>query len=248
MKPFVVSLLLLVSLLMSAQTSDVKWFDSKWDPLPSKSGAAYYRATVKDSASDHFYVQDYTVSGKLHRTASYISLKPEIRDGKFLWYYANGQVQKEAVYEGNKVISWKVLNKKGEQELSALINFKGNNGEELTEPMKVDKEPSFVGGKKAMSAYERKNLKYPPVTAIEPLEGYVMIYFLVREDGTLTDFKLVKSLHPDLDKEAVRYVSSMPNWTPALVGEVPVAVPFVLPIYFYNKSAHSYTRNNMDAQ
>lgn len=246
MKPFLLSVFLVLTTLLTAQTSDVMWFDSNWNAVPSKSDATYYRLTTIDPATQHHLVTDYYASGKLYRTASFISLVPEIRDGTFTWYYTNGRVQKEVVYEGNKVISHNVLSKKGEKELSVLMKLQGKNGEELIEPMKVDKDPSFVGGKKALAAFERKNLKYPPITFSEPIEGYVMVYFIVNVDGTLSELKIAKSLHPDVDNESLKYVSKMPPWNPALVGETPVEVPYILPIFFSNKSAQQYTRNNLD--
>jgi len=246
MKPFFVFVFFVLTTVLGAQSLDVKWFDSNWNAVPTKSGAAYYRLTSMDSTAQHHIVNDYYVSGKLYRTASYIAMVPEIRDGKFTWYYSNGRLQKEVVYEGNKVVSSKLLNKKGEPELSVLLSFQGKNGEELSEPMKVDKEPSFVGGKKALAAFERKNLHYPPVTATEPIEGYVLVYFIVRVDGSLTDMKIARSLQVDVDNETLKYVSKMPRWNPALVGTTPVEVPYVLPIFFSNKSAQQFTRNNLN--
>jgi len=247
MKPFFLSVFFVLTTLLGAQSIDVKWFDSEWNAVPTKSGAAYYRVSTTDSTTQHYIVTDYFASGKVYRTASYISLVPEIRDGNFVWYYTNGRIEKEVLYEGNKVVKYKVLSKKGVQELSVLMNFQGKNGEELSEPMRVDKEPSFVGGKKALATFERKNLNYPPITATQPIEGYVLVYFIVKEDGSLTELKIAKSLQVDVDIESLKYVSKMPKWNPALVGEVPVSVPFVLPIYFSNKSAQMYTRNNLSA-
>lgn len=245
MKPFLLFVFLGLTTLLVAQTPDVKWFDENWNPVPSKSGASYYRMSAKDPATEHYVVTDYYSTGKVYRTGTYIELVPEIRDGKFTWYFPNGRVQKEAVYEGNKVVSHAVYKKNGEKELSVMIKIVSKTGEEIIEPVKVDKQPSFVGGKKALKVFERKNLKYPPVTATEPIEGYVYVLFIVKTDGTLTNLQIARTLHPDLDNESLRYVSSMPPWNPALVGETPVEVPFILPIYFTNKSAQGYTRNNL---
>jgi TonB family protein len=246
MKPFLLFVFLGLTTLLAAQTSDIKWFDENWNAVPSKSGASYYRISAKDPATNHYVVSDYYASGKLYKTGTYIELLPEIRDGKFTWYFTNGRIQKEAVYEGNKVVSHAVYKKNGDKELSVLLKFVSQTGEEMLEPVKVDKQPSFVGGKKALATYERKNLKYPPITTTEPIEGYVYVLFIVKTDGTLTDVQIAKSLHPDVDNESIRYVTSMPKWNPAMVGETPVEIPFVLPIFFKNKSAQGYTRNNLD--
>lgn len=245
MRSFLLFVFIGVSALLAAQTPEIQWFDADWNPVPSKSGSSYYRVIEKDPASEHYLVTDYYSSGKVYRTGSFIEMRPEIRNGKFTWYTTNGRVMKDAEYEGNKVVSYNVYKKNGEKDLSVLMNFLTKNGEEISEPVKVDKEPSFVGGKRALATYESKNLQFLPIMATESLEGYVWVFFVVKADGSLTELKIARSLHPDLDKEALRYVSGMPNWNPALVGETPVDMPFILPIYFTNRSAQGYTRNNL---
>jgi len=227
------SLFFVLTALFEVQSIDIKWFDSTWEPLPGKKGAAYFRIVEMDSITQHYLATDYYSSGELYRTASYVSLEPEIRDGKFTWYYSNGRIQKEVVYEENKVVSYKVLNKTGEDELSVLMNLKGKHGEAIVEPMKVDKEPTFFGGNKALEAYKKDSLIIPNVVWTHMLEGCILVFFIVREDGSITDVRLMTKIHPDLDNEAIRFVSSMPRWNSALVDKTPVAVPYIFSVYFH---------------
>lgn len=234
-----------IASLLSLTAQTTTWYDRNWNSLPSKDGAAYYRVSVEDTLQQRFLVQDFDLSGRLYRIGTFITLVPEIRDGVFQWFHKNGRLHKEVVYEGNKVVNWRVMDEKGRAQLVVVVTFAGAHGEELAEVMPVDKEPSFVGGSRALNAYVRKHLEYPPITAIEPLEGAVLVYFVVMEDGTLTQVRVARSLHPDLDKAALDMVSSMPAWEPGTVGDQPVAVPYVMTVKFQNRSAQSFSRNNV---
>ncbi|WP_410528593.1 energy transducer TonB [Spirosoma sp. KUDC1026] len=55
---------------------------------------------------------------------------------------------------------------------------------------------------------------------------------MVNADGSVSDLVVLKGLGLEADQEAVRIVSSMPNWVPGTVNGKPVSVKFVLPISF----------------
>lgn len=81
---------------------------------------------------------------------------------------------------------------------------------------------SFPGGEKAMATYIAKNLKYPQPSLNNGIEGVVNVRFVVKTDGALDKFSIVRLVDPDLEAEAVRLVKGMPAWTPATVGGTPV--------------------------
>ena len=60
--------------------------------------------------------------------------------------------------------------------------------------------------------------------------GRIHVSFLVDEKGNVSAASIKKGLHPDLDKEARRVVSSMPRWEPALKNGKPVKVRMIIPI------------------
>ncbi|HBL71594.1 MAG TPA: hypothetical protein DD409_01125 [Bacteroidales bacterium] len=244
MKPLVVYLLVFVAINLSLSAQEVHWFDKNWQPLPSKENASYFRVIDYDSVTAHLIVKDFYQSGKIYRTGSYLTLVPEIRDGQFVWYYKSGRVHKEMTYQGNLATSWRVLDEKGRAQLAAVLEFKGPNGEDLAEAMPVDKEPGFVGGKKALNAYIRKNLKYPASASFQPMEGTVIVFFHVDEQGKLSNFKVIQEVHPDLDRAALELVTNMPPWEPATVDGMPVSVPYLFPVKFYNRSAQGVSSNN----
>lgn len=81
---------------------------------------------------------------------------------------------------------------------------------------------SFPGGQKALATYIEKNLKYPQPSINNGIEGVVNVRFVVKTDGALSNFSIVRLVDPDLEAEAVRLVKGMPAWTPATVGGTPV--------------------------
>ncbi len=94
----------------------------------------------------------------------------------------------------------------------------------------ADLNPQFPGGIKAMQEFIKQNLQYPEIARKSNIRGTILIYVVVRRDGTLTDFKVVQGLQPDLDTEALRVVASMPQWKPAMRAGYPVNVRCVVPI------------------
>lgn len=96
----------------------------------------------------------------------------------------------------------------------------------------VEVMPQFPGGQIAMLKYIMENMKYPEQAMKEGIQGRVAVRFIVEKDGSISDVKPILSVHPLLNKEAVRVVKSMPKWTPGKQNGKPVRVRFNLPIMF----------------
>ena len=93
--------------------------------------------------------------------------------------------------------------------------------------------PAFPGGTHAMYKYLADNIKYPGEAKAAGKQGRVMVQFVIRKDGSISDVTVVKSSgDASLDKEAVRVVSSMPKWNPGTHGGKPVNVQYTLPVQF----------------
>lgn len=96
----------------------------------------------------------------------------------------------------------------------------------------VEVMPQFPGGQIAMLQYIMKNMKYPEQAMKEGIQGRVAVRFIVEKDGSISDVKPILSVHPLLNKEAVRVVESMPKWTPGKQNGKPVRVRFNVPVMF----------------
>ena len=96
----------------------------------------------------------------------------------------------------------------------------------------VEQMPQFSGGIEALLKYLAENVRYPKEAEEKSLQGRVIATFVVEKDGSISRAKVVKSVDPLLDEEALRVVNSMPNWTPGRQNGEPVAVKYTIPISF----------------
>jgi protein TonB len=96
----------------------------------------------------------------------------------------------------------------------------------------VEQMPSFPGGPSALMQYLSSNIKYPVVAEENGVQGRVVCTFVVEKDGSITDVRVVKSVDPSLDKEAVRVVKSMPKWIPGKQNGSAVRVKYTVPVTF----------------
>lgn len=96
----------------------------------------------------------------------------------------------------------------------------------------VEEAPSFPGGYGALNKWLHDNMKYPVVAAENGIEGKVIVQFVVGKDGSISNVKVARGVDPSLDKEAVRVVSNMPNWTPGRQNGSSVNVRYTLPVTF----------------
>ena len=95
-----------------------------------------------------------------------------------------------------------------------------------------DKVPEYPGGMKAMNEYIYANQQYPEDALKEKIQGRVMAQFIVNADGSLSDIKIIGSLCPSLDAEAVRLIENMPRWRPAIYKGQVVQLEYAVPIIF----------------
>lgn len=99
----------------------------------------------------------------------------------------------------------------------------------------VDQMPSFPGGIKAMLSYISENLEYPVINrTCGDIPVHAVVTCIVERDGSITDVKIVRSVDPVLDLEAIRVVKGMPKWTPGKHNGSAVRVRYAIPVSFKN--------------
>lgn len=96
----------------------------------------------------------------------------------------------------------------------------------------VEYMPEFPGGMNSLLDYIAKNIKYPEEAQKKGINGRVILQFIVNTDGSLSDFKIIRGVDPQLDAEALRVVKSMPKWTPGKDKGKVVPVYYTVPISF----------------
>ena len=97
----------------------------------------------------------------------------------------------------------------------------------------AEEMPEFPGG--GMSAfmdYIKTNMRYPASAKENGTQGRVTVQFVVDEDGSIKDSKVLRSVDKDMDAEALRLINIMPKWKPGRQKGQPVAVKFTVPVMF----------------
>lgn len=89
----------------------------------------------------------------------------------------------------------------------------------------VDKKAEFDYMK-----YISKNLHLPDLSEMNIKTGKIHISFVVDEKGNVSSASVKRGMTPELDQEALRVISSMPKWEPALKNGKPVKVRMIVPI------------------
>lgn len=96
----------------------------------------------------------------------------------------------------------------------------------------VEEQPEFPGGDKELLAFIKNSLTYPAACEEEGIQGRVTLSYIVEPDGSISNIEEVRSPHPELTKEAVRVIESMPKWKPGKQRGQEVRVKYVIPITF----------------
>ena len=92
--------------------------------------------------------------------------------------------------------------------------------------------PEFPGGMRECMNWLGKNINYPEDCKKAGIQGRVIIQFVVDKDGSIKSPKVARSVHPSLDAEALRVISSSPKWKPGKQKGEAVKVKYTIPVLF----------------
>ena len=90
----------------------------------------------------------------------------------------------------------------------------------------------FKGGQEDLVDYLLQNTRYPAEAMRDEITGEVIVEFVVERNGMITNAKIVKSVAPSLDQEALRVVTNMPNWEPGTKNGLRMRSQLTIPINF----------------
>ena len=96
----------------------------------------------------------------------------------------------------------------------------------------VEQMPSFPGGEAALLKYVNTHIKYPAIAQEQEISGVVVLRFVVKEDGSVGEVIVQKSLEKHCDEEAVRVVKSLPRFIPGKQQGKAVRVWYTLPVRY----------------
>ena len=95
--------------------------------------------------------------------------------------------------------------------------------------------PVFPGGTPALMAYIKENLRWPDSDST--VSGRVIVTFIIDKEGYVKDAKVVRSLAPEFDAEALRIVRGMPRWVPGRMFGKALDIRYALPVRFNRDSS-----------
>lgn len=99
-----------------------------------------------------------------------------------------------------------------------------------TQPMRyVTQMPQFPSD---LYAYISSHIQYPDAAREAGITGRVTVEFVVNENGSVSDMKIIKSIGGGCDESTLRMVAAMPRWKPGKQNGTPVKVYYTLPVTF----------------
>ena len=107
--------------------------------------------------------------------------------------------------------------------------------------------PQYPGGEAALYKYIKSELKYPQEAKVNKESGEVIVGFIVGTNGYISAVRVLKSVSPALDAEAMRVIKSMGPWLPGKKNGIPVRADMQIPINFKSVyQANSYIQEDFE--
>lgn len=194
---------------------------------------AFCQETILKKKGREIYYVLKTDENIKHGSYNYVIKKKIVVKGQYennektgIWefYNANDSLEQKYDYSNKKMIY--IKNENDFENCKVALN------DEKTEII-PEVKPIFIGG---MSSYERfisDNLKYPKKAKAKRIEGRQIVLILLSKDGEVKNSKIYRSISPDIDQEALRLISILPNnWIPAKHKNEFVDVVLSLPVMF----------------
>jgi len=99
----------------------------------------------------------------------------------------------------------------------------------------IDKKAQFKGGEKALREYLQNEKHYPEEAKNKNIQGRVNVSFIIDKNGKIKNAKVIRSIHPFIDTEALRLINAMPDWKPAEANGKIIESTQILPVIFIKK-------------
>lgn len=115
------------------------------------------------------------------------------------------------------------------QKTETASTVRSKDGEVFTV---VEAMPEYPGGMGEFMKFIAQHIQYPADALQAKLQGRVIARFVVREDGSVSDIEILRSISPSLDAEAIRVLKLMPKWKPGTQRGKAVAVKYTVPVTF----------------
>ena len=130
-----------------------------------------------------------------------------------------------------------LLNPDKFEEISAIgssvpASMNNSKTDEETPFVVVEEMPLFPGGDRELLEFIAVNTKYPENAKANNIQGRVIVRFCVTKTGGVNRISILRGVNYELDAEAVRVVSELPQFNPGKQGGKAVNVWYMVPITF----------------
>jgi TonB family protein len=182
--------------------------------------------------SDHrvFYAKE--IPSVLFTTGRYPEHNTE-KDTESILDYENMERELEYIYNATMALAGQ--NGPIAFRPDAVARKKKDPKNEVVSYADCDIRPMFLNSadpKQFLEKWVYQYLKYPQEAVRDGIQGRVMVEFVIGVDGKVTDVKVVRSVSPELDAEAVKVVSASPKWRPARLKGEKVPCSMTIPVEF----------------
>jgi TonB family protein len=103
----------------------------------------------------------------------------------------------------------------------------------LPQLQEMDKPAQFRNGEEGLIDFIARNVEYPAEAKKNGITGKVMVKFVIEKNCSVSNVEIAEGVDPLLDAEAIRVVSSLPDFEkPATKAGEPARVQYLVPIQF----------------
>lgn len=222
-----------------AQSTEINYYDKNYKEVNDPDAAVYVKKIVlHPSGNDNTGTLSYYTNDTLTTIARSNNLEKKIWHGEVKHYRKNGTLQsirnyQHAYLEGESIQYFR----NGAIAVREIYTKDTLSSEQFYTPEGWDTNTNLYERKAIPPSDYRQivnnNLKYPKEAKQKNIQGRIMVSFTIEKDGTISDVQAQKNeLDPSLGEEAVRVISLLPAFQPAIRDGVPVKFKFRIPVDF----------------
>ncbi len=261
LKRFFIAMCLLSSSLSFGQEVKKVFFNEAGD-ITIKDSASYYTVYKQQKDGLYKMEVRDAKTGNLKSAGICTSTDSKKKEGHFSYYTDNGYVKYEGDYLNNKedgiwthyysdtkdvwyTVSYKEGKRSGDlksyyksgklKRVESFLNDTGSTGICYDEDGRTIPFTHFEKMPQCpykLMEYLGNNIVYPSVARRKGIEGRVLITFIVKPNGAISDVKVKRGIGGGCDEVAQKVIEDMPNWNPGIMDDEKVSVWFTQPISF----------------
>ena len=172
----------------------------------------------------------YTLQGEPVETVEQVEATDTIEEGEMPAIEDTVVLKKGEIDDTELVVAGEIIDSEQEDKVYETI---------------VDVRPTFPGGDEKLMEWISQHLQYPQNADNSVVQGRVVVRFLVKEDGSVGDAKVIRAIHPAFDAEALRVIKSLPKFNPAILNGKTIEYWFTVSVLFRLQGPDEPTCDNI---